>query len=259
MDNEVTAAVQAESVNDRSAQSYVDAMNAVIDIAEFAISFIPGGTAASKVARYAPKAIKVARGAAAAVPAVAPVAAPVAQKVAEHMPGVVDGAIKGAADAVGSAAGAAGEAIGGFFDARAQERARREARKTILDGAGIRMSVETFLENWETCGKLEAGASSDYLNYCGCYVIATYSSTVRKGDFSTFRDLYVGRSENIGSAVKADVSGSGNPDVYADVKYKQHVYVMLYPCKEGQLDKLEASLIAALDADCSYNKGRVNE
>ena len=44
--------------------------------------------------------------------------------------------------------------------------------------------------------------------------------------------------------------------MYADVKYKQHVYVLLYPCEPEKLDVLEASLITALDADTSYNAPR---
>lgn len=40
----------------------------------------------------------------------------------------------------------------------------------------------------------------------------------------------------------------------ADVKYKQHMYILVYPCAPDKLDELEASLITALDADQSYNK-----
>lgn len=43
----------------RSAEDYVNAANAVIDIAEIAVSFIPGGSAAATVAtkalKYAPR------------------------------------------------------------------------------------------------------------------------------------------------------------------------------------------------------------
>lgn len=39
-------------------------------------------------------------------------------------------------------------------------------------------------------------------------------------------------------SIHDDFIGKGNPDVYADVKYKQHVYVLLYPCQEDRLDQL---------------------
>ena len=43
-------------------------------------------------------------------------------------------------------------------------------------------------------------------------------------------------------------------DVYADVKYKQCVYILVYPCLSEKIDELEASLVTALDADRSYNR-----
>ena len=87
----------------------------------------------------------------------------------------------------------------------------------------------------------------------GCYVVAVYARAVKKGDFSSFRDLYVGKSDDVGASIYGDLTGEGNADVYADVKYKQHVYILVYPCAPDKLDELQASLIAALDADRSYN------
>ena len=58
------------------------------------------------------------------------------------------------------------------------------------------------------------------MGFSGCYVIATYAHAVKKGDFSKFRDLYVGKSENVGDSIFKDLTGRGNVDVYADVKYK---------------------------------------
>lgn len=60
----------------------------------------------------------------------------------------------------------------------------------------------------------------------------------------------------MGLGIHDDFVGRGNPDVYADIKYKRHVYVLLYPCEKDRLDELEASLITALDADESYNRVR---
>lgn len=58
----------------------------------------------------------------------------------------------------------------------------------------------------------------------------------------------------MGKSAFDDFTGRGNADVYADVKYKQHVYVLLCPCAKERLDQLEESLITALDADRSYNR-----
>lgn len=246
----------------RSAEDYVNAANAVIDIAEIAVSFIPGGSAAATVAakalKYAPKARLIINH----LPDVAPVAGQVASKIQEKAPDALSGqaekifgAARGAAAAVGEKGQAAGDAIKKSFDVRAQEKARREARRALLDGAGIRMSVSQFLENWDTQEKINQ-AEGGYLAYCGCYAIATYPGAVKKDDYGSFRDIYIGSSENMGASIRADIVGLGNVDVYADVKYKQHVYVLLYPCEADKLDVLKASLITALDADISYNVSR---
>ena len=88
-----------EAAPKRSAEDYVNAANAVIDIAEIAVSFIPGGSAAATVATKALKYALKARLIINHLPNVAPVAEQVASKT--------------------------------------QEKARREARRALLDGAGI--------------------------------------------------------------------------------------------------------------------------
>lgn len=252
----------------RSADMYVDAVNAVIGLAGMAVPLlVPGGKAAA-VAGAVVKAAPVIQGVANQLPKIAPVVAPAAKKVvgvaAEKAPdavaagfGKVAAAAKGAAEAAGGAAVGARNAVQGAIDAKAQEKARKLARRTLLDGAGIRMSSTSFMENWDVQSKLQEGSAGEgYLNYCGCYVIITCDGAVHKDDYSKYREIYVGKSANMGASIHDDFVGKGNADIYADVKYKQHVYVLLYPCSEDKLDQLEESLITALDADASYNRER---
>lgn len=197
---------------------------------------------------------------------VAPAAKKVVGVAAEKAPdavaagfGKVAAAAKGAAEAAGGAAVGARNAVQGAIDAKAQEKARKLARRTLLDGAGIRMSSASFMENWDAQSKLQEGGTGEgYLNYCGCYAIITCDGAVHKDDYSKYREIYVGKSTNMGASIHDDFVGKGNADVYADVKYKQHVYVLLYPCSEDKLDQLEESLITALDADASYNRERLS-
>ena len=130
---------QANDVQDvtsrRTAEDYVNAVNAVIDIAEIAVSFIPGGGAAAKVAtkaiRYAPAARKLVS----KIPDVAPIiAGQVAGKLQQKAPDAVGGqaeklagAAKGVAAAVGERGHAASDAIKKSFDARAQKNPTRQA------------------------------------------------------------------------------------------------------------------------------------
>lgn len=251
--------------DDRSADAYIDAVNAVIGLAEMAMPQLKGrGGKAAVLAGAVVKAAPVARAAAEQIPKIAPVIAPAAKKaanvVADKVPGAVGegagkvaGAAKNAAGALGGAAGSVRNAAKDAAEVRAQEKARELARKTLLDGAGIRMSAAKFQENWGVQSKVP-GAHEGYLAYSGCYVVITCDSAVRKDDYSRYRELFVGKSENIGASIHDDFVGRGNPDVYADVKYKQHVYVLLYPCEKDKIDQLEASLITALDADESYNR-----
>lgn len=244
----------------RSANEYIDAANAVIEIAEIVIPLIPG---VGPVANVAQKALKFAPGAKAVIkklPNVAPAAQAAMNVFQEKAPDAINAGadafakgVKQAIDPLNSKIQEAGSAVQEAIDVKAQEKARKQARSALLDGAGIRMSAQQFQDNWSSQDKLGEQANG-YLDYCGCYVIATYPGAVRKDDYGSFRDVYVGRSEHMGAAIQDDLAGRGNVDVYADVKFKQHVYVLLYPCNADKLDTLERSLITALDADASYNQ-----
>lgn len=251
-------------IGQRSAQDYVNAANAVIDMAEIAVTLIPGtstvATTVAKVVKYAPVARQVLN----KLPEVAPVAKKATDVIQQNAPNAVSASVgqvahvaENAFSSVKEKGNAVGDSVRAAVDARAQERARKKARRVLLDGAGIRLSVAQFLENRAAHGKLGHGVGKEYLAYSGCYAIATYKSAVKNDDYSSFRDIYIGKSTDMGSGILADITGRGNADVYADVKYKQHVYVFLYPCEADRLDELERSLITALDADRSYNAMRV--
>lgn len=251
----------------RSADIYIDAVNSAIAFAEMAIPPLKmrGGKIAV-AAGTVETAVPYIRAATVQLPKIAPAVAPIATKVvnaaADKVPEAVGesanrvaDAAKGAAGALSGAVSAAQNTTQSAMEARAQKKARELARKTLLDGAGIRLSADKFLENWD----IQAEAPGDhegYLPYPGCYVVITCDGPVRKDDYSRYRELYVGKSEHMGAAIHDDFTGRGNPDVYADVKYKQHVYVLLYPCEKDRIDGLEASLITALDADGSYNRSK---
>lgn len=257
-------------VEGRSAEDYRGALDTVLTIAEGVLGVVPVPQAkAAALAVGAAKSVaSFARDNHDVILKVAPLVAPAAEKAADigkgaiakapegvgRGAGKVFGAARNAAGVLGDAAsqakGVVGGKVHGVTDRRAQEKARRDARRTLLDGAGTRMSVDRFLENWNM---QEVVSDDDYLDFSGCYVIATYARAVKKDDYSEYRDIYVGKSLSMGRSVYDDVSGKGDVDVYADVKYKQDVYVLLFPCREDKLDQLKGSLVVALDADASYN------
>lgn len=256
----MTEPVNNDLREEKSAVDIAAAANAAIEIATIAVDFIPGGKAVKLVAnvkKYAPAAKMVVK----KLPDVAPIAKHAADALQDKAPDAlaagadkVKGAMKDAADAAAEKGRAVGDSVKESVEAREREKARKAARRALLDGAGNQMPVEQFLQNWEIQKGASVQSGDGYMTFSGCYVIATYTHAVKKGDFSKFRDLYVGKSENLGASIYGDLTGKGNVDVYADVKYKQHVYILVYPCSSDKLDELEVSLITALDADQSYNR-----
>lgn len=259
----MTEATNKEQLDEKSAVDIAAAANAAIEIATIAVDFIPGGKAVKLVAgvkKYAPAAKMVVK----KLPDVAPFAKQAADALQDKAPDAlavgtdkVRGAMKSAADAAAEKGRAVGDSVKESVEAREREKARKAARRALLDGAGNQMPVEQFVQNWEIQNGAAVQSGAGYMAFSGCYVIATYAHAVKKGDFSKFRDLYVGKSESVGASIHDDLTGKGNVDVYADAKYKQHMYILIYPCASDKLDELEVSLITALDADQSYNRERI--
>lgn len=243
----------------REANDYRDAAQAVIDIVEAVANMANKGKFAA-VFEKATKFTPLARQMVNMIPNVAPVANRVAAVVRDKAPDAVNEAgdsvvraAKGAGDMVVQRGKAVGDAVRGAIDERAQQKARTEARRALLDGAGNKLSVEDFMKTWRMQSGLSVQDGEGIFAYYGCYAIVTYPSAVKKGNYHKFKGIYVGKSDDMFKSIHDDIIGKGNVDVYADVKYGQHVYVFLYPCAADKLESLEASLITALDADSSYN------
>lgn len=181
--------VAGSSVEGRSAEKYAEAVNVVIVLSGMAAPLLLTDGKVAVAAGVVMKAAPFARAAAEQQPKIAPAVVPAAKKVAdtaaEKLPAAVDDGIDKVAGAVKGAAGAVGGAVGGAtagarvkvkeaIDLRAQEKARALARKTLLDGAGIRTSAEKFTENRGTQQKLvDVQAGESCPAYSGCYVVIT--------------------------------------------------------------------------------------
>lgn len=254
----------ANTSSTRGAADYRMAVNAVIDILEQADKVVPKDGKLAAIVRAAKTVAPYARQVLEIAPAIAPAAEQAVAVIREKAPDAVNDAAdkvvsvaKGAGGAVAERGKAMSNAVHDAFESRAQAKARVEARRALLDGAGNKLEVKDFEKTWEMQRNLSQGDDSDNVfACCGCYAIASYPTTVKKGNYHKFQGIYVGKSRDIFQSIHDDVIGKGSVDVYADVKYKQHVYVFMYPCVEDKLEELEASLIAALDADESYNAKR---
>ncbi|MBQ8806224.1 MAG: GIY-YIG nuclease family protein [Bacteroidaceae bacterium] len=119
---------------------------------------------------------------------------------------------------------------------------RRKARHAIP------INTKDFLDEWEYYRQHDQA---------GCYVILIYKrrpfiKTVKKN--KRYQAVYIGQSINIHKRVYNHLTGHGNGDVYADVKYGKHVFVKFIPCDSEQLNKYEKELIRLFKATDSYNR-----
>ena len=111
-----------------------------------------------------------------------------------------------------------------------------------------------FEQNWISEWKGNKGIDGYKLRECsGVYVILVFNHYVRFGNFSRYRDVYVGQSLYMYSRVHDHLNGNGNGDVYADVKYNKKVYVKLIPCNKKDMNRIEKKLIERYNDTDSYN------
>lgn len=191
-------------------------------------------------------------------------AAPVVKKAAEK------GAAAGskAAGLMGSAAAGVAKAAGGVTDSasaamkesaerRAQEKLLAEARQQLLQSATAKMKAADFEAEWE---KAQIAGAITPLRSPGYFVIAVYKGKPNDVKLHDYKDVFVSRSENMGASIHRHLSGDGNPDVYADMKYGQHMLIFAFPDFDFEDDNNETlrQFITALCADASYNASFAN-
>ena len=179
--------------------------------------------------------------------AITEAAADVAKKAAEAAADGADKA-KGAFDDVAKTLGGLADKAAGAKDRLVNENARkkaekdleraiREVRQSVLENATTTISVADLLK-----AKEKAASIGPINTMPGCFVIATYRKMDFDKDLTDYLGIYVGKAENASSGVEAAISREGDPDVYADVKYKQNVHVFVYNCLPEDLEQQYAGL-----------------
>lgn len=169
------------------------------------------------------------------------------------------------ADKVKAAAGEAGDGVRSklagtkdkIFESLANakgekelKKAIREARQSVLENAMTKITVADLEKAKEKSGETGIGPIGDMP---GCFVIATYKKMDFDKDLTDYTGVFVGRALNAEEGVEVAISKAGNPDVYADVKFKQNVHVYVYNCMPEQLDGRYESLLQTFAGDKSYN------
>lgn len=123
---------------------------------------------------------------------------------------------------------------------------KRGKRKRL--GKEEPLSAEDYLGLWE---HLRVGDRS------GCYVISIYDkkpSDKEVRQCKNYDEIYIGQSINVYRRVRNHLTGHGNGDVYADLKYGKFVYVRFVFCSKAHLNRIEKDLISRFNATKSYNR-----
>lgn len=186
--------------------------------------------------------------------------------VGEAVKGAADGAVNGAravadgigkgfgaaADGVGAAAGALGDAAKALQDSRAAAETRKKinaARQSIFDGASTVMSLNEFI-----CQQGKAAdAVFNGFDMPGCYLIATYRKHDHDKNYSDYLGIYVGSSERMSDDIVSKPTRTGDPDVYADYKYRQNTLLFVYPCELKDVAERRDLLLRSFDGSRLYN------
>ena len=119
------------------------------------------------------------------------------------------------------------------------KRAIRDARQSVLENATTDITVADLAKAKQKAGGLGIGPIS---TLPGCFVIATYKKLDFDKDLTDYIGLYIGKADHAAEGVDKAMSREGDPDVYADVKYRQNVRVFVYNCMPEELDSLYESL-----------------
>lgn len=126
----------------------------------------------------------------------------------------------------------------------------KKARQVVLEGASQVTTYKDLAKRLEQSDGVSAALVAGSYSGSGCFVVTTYSNLDFDNDLTDYLYVYIGKGEVIGEAIMHACSREGDPDLYADTKYKQNVHAYAFPCTIEEMDsKYEAltSLFQDLD------------
>lgn len=132
----------------------------------------------------------------------------------------------------------------------------KNAQQTVLANASRSIPIKEYLKLQEGDKAAASIVAVGLFDSPGCFALATYSKFDFDNDLTDYIGVYVDGGENVGEAICHACSRSGNPDVYADVKFEQNVHLYVYPCTSEELPTKMAALADLLQAEMSYNAPR---
>ena len=125
----------------------------------------------------------------------------------------------------------------------------RRVRKKIFSETWY--EANEFYDNWPK--------SDLRANDClGVFMLLSFDHPVTDGDYSKYKDVYVGKAAKAWKGAYAQLCNRGNRQIYKDFKNpKKYVYIQARFYHIEDIDKMERTLIGSLKADKSYNKEEI--
>lgn len=170
--------------------------------------------------------------------------------------GKVDGVVEAVAAVVGKADANRDALLESIKNIKSEKELAKIIKKTkqvTLESAPVKLTIAEFVKKTGDVAESPGVAAVNPFGYCGYYAIATYKKLDFDKDFTDYVGVFVGRGTDVGQGILRDISRKGNPDVYADVKYRQNVHVYIYNCQPEELESKYESLCAVLQVQESYN------
>lgn len=129
-------------------------------------------------------------------------------------------------------------------------KALKEVRQKILENADSTMTITDLAKAQKKSKKTGIEPIDDKP---GCFVLATYKKMDFDKDLTDYIGIFIGCADNVAEGLSLAISRDGNPDVYADVKYKQNVHAYIFYFEPDQLEESYENLIQAFAGEKSYN------
>ena len=133
-------------------------------------------------------------------------------------------------------------------------KAVHDSKQKVLEGATMRLPMTKLVEQLASDDEAIRIANLGVLDASGCFAIARYGKLDFGKDLTDYTGIYVGKDACVGEGIARTILPTGNSDVYADLKYKQNVWVYVFSCVPDKLDEKYEALVQLLEARESYNR-----
>jgi hypothetical protein len=176
--------------------------------------------------------------------------------ILEKAQGTADGAIKALGDIpsvlINPVKGIVVDPAKQALSEMALKKAIKDTQQGLLEHANSKLKAVDFLQSRMNT-KTQELTDFDNLSIPGYFAIATYAKLDLNRDYTDYLGIYLGKSMNLGNGIAKALSREGNPDLYADMKYKQNMTIFMFFSTADTLDEKYQLFSAALKSDRSYN------